>query len=1076
MVTNPELDELDLSSVIDAVKSASADELAKLTEISSKLDNAPARTGVPIVQTELDTSKFESAVKNGVESATLAVNKKKKRKSSRRNRPVGQTNTRTNEVELDLSTPEVATQSHLVPAPINRIADNPELETQQEKPEEKERFNTLERADDLTVSVDPSLALFEHANPLDGMPEKVEQAVKDGLSGFDGRLKGTVGKDERLGHHTSDVVNQAQLMPLPVNRISVTPELDPKQEKPDYQTAAVANQSYLMPAPVNRIADNPELDPKQGKPEGKERDQPAVKIGDVTVSVDTEPALFDQSKPLNDVPEKLEQAVKDGLSAFDGYWKDAAGRLHRKDGKYASKQETQAYSAAEVAQQRQQEQIANNNQKQAGLFAQFSSTLKDFTNDYVKTSVTQDNDATDAAGAAAGGSFFYSAKEIYNLSQEAKDTFSEAKKSVTNSGARDAIATSKIGKLFSFKSSAEKSESDRVKNTTNEKAESATVSTDASRTESIKSASETDKQSNNHGLVNSHSNQSDTDVKHSSRSVQEVTNNERTTATDATIANVEYTDSRALVSHSSVRDSESISTTASDKSSSERVAQSQVATQTSSTSRIDRVKDSQYKAEHLEVLKEQTTERKDMVSQIVDKLDEVKKAAASSGGGSGGGLMDLVGDLFDRKGKGRKRGRGGKSGKLGSIFSKGSGAASKGMSMAGGAFKGLSKVAGIAGKAVPFLAPALMAYDAFSGFTDTEKQKETFNLKDGQQASTGQKSSMALASVLDMGGLVSGGAGLLGGVLGSLGFDGAEKALSFDSGDIARGIYNTFSSDSAEKEKTTKPPKIDLEKEREYSVDALEYKQSSKLEREAMESKADPQFLTTEQVKERSAETGKSYGETYKLMSRERDKQNQARQIVADEMGVDISGQVEHPELGTMYSPKKKSDQLKVIEKELSRRREVESLARQDDFRNGRFISSESKGYISSMNTKLSEETQRKSNNQSAVDAQDSSLTTEVMTPVVANAESKVQGNERVSDIRNQQQDKAFRKGDKPQSVKLDDETIKKLSGGTSSQTSTTIIQKGDKTKEAKAPAKPTGSIPNNFSDRSLQRQSADLE
>ncbi|HHC6465768.1 TPA: hypothetical protein ACQYC6_004116 [Vibrio parahaemolyticus] len=44
----------------------------------------------------------------------------------------------------------------------------------------------------------------------------------------------------------------------------------------------------------------------------------------------------------------------------------------------------------------------------------------------------------------------------------------------------------------------------------------------------------------------------------------------------------------------------------------------------------------------------------------------------------------------------------------------------------------MSKIDSIAGKAFPFLAPALMAYDAFSGFTDKDKQKETFNLKDGQ--------------------------------------------------------------------------------------------------------------------------------------------------------------------------------------------------------------------------------------------------------------------------------------------------------------------------------------------------------
>ncbi|RIW17882.1 hypothetical protein [Vibrio harveyi] len=956
MVTNPELDDLDLGSVIDAVKSASADELAKLTEISSKLDGAPTRTGAPIVQAELDTKKVENAVKSGVENATIAVNQKPKRKNSRRNRPVAQTTTRTNEVQLDLSAPEVATQAQPTPAPVNRIADNPEPEPQQQAPEKKERTKTPTATGDVTVSVEPPAPVFERVDSLDDMPDKVEQAVKDGLSGF------------------------------------------------------------------------------------------------------------------------------------DGYWKDTAGKLRRKDGKYASKQETQAYNAAEVANQRQQEQIGKSNDKQVGLFAQFAGTLKEFTKDRVKASMEQDNDATDAAGAAAGGSFFYSAKEMYNLSQETREAFEDAKQSVTESGTRDAIAASKIGKLFGIKSSSEKAESEHVETTANEPAESATVSSDVSRTESLQSASEARTESDRQGVtessVNRTSNQSGADVRDSNRSTQKVTNNERTTATDTTIASVERTDSSNLVSHTGerVRDTESTNTTASDKSSSERVTQSQVATQVNNTSQIDKAKDSQYKAEQLEVLKEQSAERKDMVNEIVDKLDEVKTAAASAGGNGGGGLMDLAGDLFDRRGRKRGRaGRGGKAGKLRSIFSKGAGAgaggiASKGMSMAGGAFKGLSKLGGIAGKAVPFLAPALMAYDAFSGFTDTERQQETFNLKDGQEATTGQKSSMALASVLDMGGLVSGGAGLIGSALGALGFDGAQEALSFDSGDMARGIYGMFGGDTPEKEPSKPVAKPDPEKEREYSANAVEYKQADKFERESMEREADPQRLTTERVKERSQETGKSFGYTYKRMSREREQQKQERQKIADEMGIDISGKVEHPDLGTMYSPQKKGDQLKIVEQELSRRREVESLAKQGDFRNGRFIGSEPKGYMTSLNTKVAAEQQQKANAQAALDAQDFSLTPAAVTPLMANAESSVRGNERVSDIRSQQQDKAFRDGEKSQSVKLDEESIKKLARGGSSHSSTTIIQKGNKTKEATAPAKPTGSIPNNFSDRSLQRQSADLE
>jgi hypothetical protein len=59
---------------------------------------------------------------------------------------------------------------------------------------------------------------------------------------------------------------------------------------------------------------------------------------------------------------------------------------------------------------------------------------------------------------------------------------------------------------------------------------------------------------------------------------------------------------------------------------------------------------------------------------------------------------------------------------------------------------------------------------------------------------------MAAASVLDMGGLVSGGAGLLGDALGFMGFDGAKEALNFDSGDMAKGIFEMFGGEVASKE------------------------------------------------------------------------------------------------------------------------------------------------------------------------------------------------------------------------------------------------------------------------------------
>lgn len=111
------------------------------------------------------------------------------------------------------------------------------------------------------------------------------------------------------------------------------------------------------------------------------------------------------------------------------------------------------------------------------------------------------------------------------------------------------------------------------------------------------------------------------------------------------------------------------------------------------------------------------------------------------------------------------------------------GKAAGGMGKAGGA---LGKVAGLgakgalgAAKAIPvagqLLAAGMAIYDGVQGWNDTDMQQEAFGLADGQEASTGQKASTAAANILDMGGLVSGAAGLLG-------FD-------VSTADMAKGIY-----------------------------------------------------------------------------------------------------------------------------------------------------------------------------------------------------------------------------------------------------------------------------------------------
>lgn len=150
-----------------------------------------------------------------------------------------------------------------------------------------------------------------------------------------------------------------------------------------------------------------------------------------------------------------------------------------------------------------------------------------------------------------------------------------------------------------------------------------------------------------------------------------------------------------------------------------------------------------------------------------------KVAGAIGAGAVGAGAIGAAGAA----------GGAGAAGTTSKVASVASGAGKLGSGALVGAGKVLSK-------AIPILAIASTAYDAYDGFTNKEKQQETFNLKSTEEASLGQKSAMAAGSVLDLGGLTSGAASLLGDGLGALGFEGAKEALTFDSGDIAKAIYD----------------------------------------------------------------------------------------------------------------------------------------------------------------------------------------------------------------------------------------------------------------------------------------------
>ncbi|MGU3814646.1 hypothetical protein [Vibrio diabolicus] len=717
---------------------------------------------------------------------------------------------------------------------------------------------------------------------------------------------------------------------------------------------------------------------------------------------------------LDDVPEKLEKAVSDALAEFEGYWEDANGKLRRSDGRYASKQEQSAYkNAQQTALERQIEKQTDTEKESQNVFAKVATSLKQLAINNVKEFLQEENDATDAAGAAAGGSFFYSAKELYHLGQDAKEALDDVTEKATSTKSK--LKESKLGRLFTRGKQAPEADSQAVT--------------------AIETVSHEQLSATKDSFETSHSTQ--------------ITPSDRPNR-DGARGNVPVN----LVGSDSSR--------------------------ISTASEIKSTKEQSYRANMLEVLHESSADRERQFDDVLDKLDDLISATKAAANDGQGGLLDLAGDMFERRRAGGRAGRkaGGKRGRIKSVMSgignKASNVASKGVSMAGAAFKGMSKIGSVAGKAIPFLAPALMVYDAFSGFTDQDKQKETFNLKDGQEATTGQKSSMALANALDLGGLISGGAGLLGSALGAFGFDGAKEALTFDSGDMAKGIYKLFGGD-IEDDKEAKDSKAEKE-EHLKNAEAYHTAKASNDSQAMRELDAKNSIqVTSQEASQKASEQGISYKEAYLAVEREKRISQDKRVQVANETGMDMSGMVEHPELGQVYSPDKKAEQVAAVDAEIKRRKEAEAAAALTKAANHTQTNSvTTASHESSINTELSNQ---KTDTQSVV-----KVDTENTSNKTVATQSSIQRNERVSELQAQAAMKDLKESGKPQTVELSKHSLDAIGravSGTDNNKPTTIFAapSGSSSKDKPASAtKASGSIPLNFDDRSLQRQSADME
>lgn len=212
-------------------------------------------------------------------------------------------------------------------------------------------------------------------------------------------------------------------------------------------------------------------------------------------------------------------------------------------------------------------------------------------------------------------------------------------------------------------------------------------------------------------------------------------------------------------------------------------------------------------------LQDQTSEIKEGNDKILSALDQIAKNTGKKKGGLLSKLFSLLGKgaggiaslIFGRGGLkkvgsmalgalGIKKvaslfGFGGKKAaakEAGELATRGAGKlATKGLGKLG--VKALAKGAL---RAIPLVGTVAGGiYDAVTGWNDTEAQRRTFGLKDGEDPSFQQKAAYTLANVLDMGGLVSGISSAIGGVLKSLGFEDIGNMLqSFSTENIAQAI------------------------------------------------------------------------------------------------------------------------------------------------------------------------------------------------------------------------------------------------------------------------------------------------
>jgi hypothetical protein len=426
-----------------------------------------------------------------------------------------------------------------------------------------------------------------------------------------------------------------------------------------------------------------------------------------------------------------------------GMYQDEQGRWRQENGAFATRQQKEIIAGT---------QSGPDEIKQSG-FAKILNWAKGrFTED-------RQEDALDAAGMAVGGSAFLAGKEMYQLAKSAKNMISRGKDSLPSLG---------------------KSDKSLIEPAQTTEAVAAAKTKPAMRRQAVDFAFSL--------------------FRNPKRAFLSLF--QRVARGDL---DKQATDSKAIYSVN--------------QSGAKGSAKAPIAMSAAELSRTDRQSDLMRDA-----IDDQTTALTLAINETTEAIKDLKLNVDT-----GEGLLDMVGDFF---GRGR-RGRGGRSGRkptwrermggwgsdkrqpagakrapgrMGSYTGMGTGpaggrgpssptmwektkgwftgkpvgaAAQTGASAAGAAAGG-GKMAGalrmggtiLSRLALPLTA-ALAVFDGFKGFTDSEGQKRAFNLRDGEEASFGQKSAMAAGQVLSAGGLT-------------------EMLFGVSGDDIARTLYEFF--------------------------------------------------------------------------------------------------------------------------------------------------------------------------------------------------------------------------------------------------------------------------------------------